>query len=53
MGSKAEFLGLLEFLKETGLRPNIQATFDFSDAKEAFDLLASGEVFGKVVLVSS
>lgn len=53
MGSKSEFLDLLKFLKETGLQPNIQATFDFSDAKQAFELLADGKVFGKLVLVSA
>lgn len=53
MGSKDEFLDLLKFLEQTGLRPNIQATFDFADAKQAFTLLAEGEVFGKLVLTTT
>lgn len=53
MGSKDEFLDLLKFLEQTGLRPNVQATFDFADAKQAFTLLAEGEVFGKLVLTTT
>ena len=53
MGSKDEFLDLLKFLEQTGLRPNIQATYDFADAKQAFTLLAEGEVFGKLVLTTT
>jgi NADPH:quinone reductase-like Zn-dependent oxidoreductase len=37
-------------MAETGVRPIIDSVHPFSDARAAFAHLASGEIFGKVVL---
>ena len=34
----------------TGLRPLIDSTYDLRDARSAFERLASGDVFGKIVV---
>ena len=49
MGTSAELAALLELL-DRGLQPIIDEVFAFSDAWRAFEKLASGNVFGKVVL---
>ena len=35
---------------QRGVRPVIDSVFPFAEAREAFERLHSGEVFGKVVL---
>ncbi|HEY8451687.1 MAG TPA: zinc-binding dehydrogenase [Natronosporangium sp.] len=50
MGTREEFVDLLRFLADTGVRPVVDSVFGFSEAEAAFARLASGEIFGKVVL---
>jgi NADPH:quinone reductase-like Zn-dependent oxidoreductase len=49
MGTAAELAALLEVLDQ-GVRPVVDEVFAFSDARLAFEKLASGTVFGKIVL---
>ncbi len=51
MGTKQELIKLIEFLHKTGLRPKIQQTYRFSEAKEAFERMIQGQLFGKLVLL--
>ena len=51
MGTREEFIGLLEFLERTGVRPTIQATFTFDNARDAYELMINGETSGKLVLI--
>jgi len=50
MGTRAELVALVSFLTTTGLRPPIDAVLPLADAYTAFERLASGESFGKIVL---
>jgi NADPH:quinone reductase-like Zn-dependent oxidoreductase len=50
MGTKAEFESLLNFMQETGVRPQIQQTFELADACDAYELMISGDVRGKLVI---
>ena len=50
MGSKALLHGILPHIESGVLRPVIGARHKLSDAREAHARLASGEVFGKVLL---
>jgi NADPH:quinone reductase-like Zn-dependent oxidoreductase len=50
MGTKSELLALQRFLVATGVRPLIDSAYVLADAREAFERLASGEAFGKVVV---
>jgi NADPH:quinone reductase-like Zn-dependent oxidoreductase len=49
MGTSAELAALAEML-DRGLRPVVDEVFAFSDVRSAFEKLASGNVFGKLVL---
>lgn len=51
MGTREEFVALLEFLERTGVRPTIQATFSFDNARDAYELMMNGETSGKLILV--
>ncbi len=51
MGTRQELQQLLALLAATGVRPLIDETFPLADAARAFAKLASGDVFGKLVLV--
>jgi NADPH:quinone reductase-like Zn-dependent oxidoreductase len=51
MGTRTELQQLLAFLVESGVRPTIDATLPLVDAREAFERLAAGDVFGKIVLL--
>jgi NADPH:quinone reductase-like Zn-dependent oxidoreductase len=51
MGTRAEFAGLLRLLAETGLRPVIDAEMPLDEGRRAYERLAGGDVFGKIVLV--
>jgi len=51
MGTRAEFQALVKFLGETGLRPHVQKVVSLEDAKIAYELMISGEVLGKLVIV--
>ncbi|HEX6074894.1 MAG TPA: zinc-binding dehydrogenase [Micromonosporaceae bacterium] len=50
MGSPEELAGLLQLCAERGVRPVIDSEYGFSEVREAFGRLASGDVFGKVVV---
>ena len=51
MGTKTELRQLLSFLVATGVRPLIDEVIPLAEAERAFAKLASGDVFGKLVLV--
>lgn len=50
MGTREELLDLVVHMDATSLRPSIAARFDLADAREAFALLDSGAVVGKITL---
>jgi len=52
MGTRQELLQLAQMLDVTGVRPLVDRVLPLADAREAFALLASGDVFGKVVLTA-
>ena len=50
MGTRAELERLLQLITDQGIRPVIDSVYGFTEVREAFARLASGEVFGKVVI---
>jgi NADPH:quinone reductase-like Zn-dependent oxidoreductase len=50
MGTREELESLLRFVTERQIRPVVDSVYGFSEVRRAFARLASGEVFGKVVL---
>jgi NADPH:quinone reductase-like Zn-dependent oxidoreductase len=50
MGTRDELERLVRFMAATGVRPLVDTVRPLEDAVEAFRQLASGEVFGKLVL---
>jgi NADPH:quinone reductase-like Zn-dependent oxidoreductase len=52
MGTKTELQQLLAFLVATGVRPVIDEVIALKDAARAFEKMATGDVFGKLVLVT-
>ena len=50
VGSRRMFEALNRALSATGIRPVIDRVFPFGEARAAFEHLASGEHFGKVVI---
>jgi NADPH:quinone reductase-like Zn-dependent oxidoreductase len=52
MGTLAELRQLVSMLDATGVRPFIDSTLPMSQAREAFARMASGDVFGKIVLTN-
>jgi NADPH:quinone reductase-like Zn-dependent oxidoreductase len=53
MGTPDELTALLDLCVTTGIRPVIDSVFGFSEVDAAFAKLASGDVFGKIVLEHS
>ncbi|WP_320780264.1 zinc-binding dehydrogenase [Streptomyces sp. CRN 30] len=53
MGTKDELEDLLSFCAATGVRPVIDQVLPLDRAREGFERMAAGEVFGKVVLAGS
>jgi NADPH:quinone reductase-like Zn-dependent oxidoreductase len=51
MGTKSELQQLISFLVATGVRPVIDDVIPLADASRAFEKMATGDVFGKLVLV--
>lgn len=51
MGTKTELQQLLNFLVATGARPVIDEVIPLKDAARAFEKMATGDVFGKLVLI--
>lgn len=50
MGTRDELIDLIRFLRDTGVRPPIDAVIPLSDARAAYTRLAAGGHFGKIVL---
>jgi NADPH:quinone reductase-like Zn-dependent oxidoreductase len=52
MGSRSELERLLAFLATSGVRPVIDSTHSLAGARDGFERLATGDIFGKVVLTA-
>jgi NADPH:quinone reductase-like Zn-dependent oxidoreductase len=50
MGSSAEFQAMIEAFRAGHLRPPVDSVFPLEEGRAAFERLAAGEQFGKVVL---
>ena len=50
MGNDAEFDAITSELRAGRLIPPVDSVFDLADGRAAFERLASGEQFGKVVV---
>ena len=51
MGTRTEFEDLLSFMERTGVRPHVQFTYALDDVAAAIDLMATGGVQGKLVVI--
>jgi NADPH:quinone reductase-like Zn-dependent oxidoreductase len=51
MGTRDELERLMRFCLERDIRPRIQATLALAEAREGFQMLAEGDVVGKIVFV--
>jgi NADPH:quinone reductase-like Zn-dependent oxidoreductase len=51
MGTRKELTELIRMLRDTGVRPLIDATYPLAEAKAAYRHLHEGKLFGKVVLL--
>jgi len=52
MGSKEELASLLSFCAAKGVRPVVDSTLPLDRAREGFERMAEGELFGKIVLTA-
>ena len=52
MGTRAELTSLIALCRTADVRPVVEATYALRDARSAFKHLASGDVFGKIVLTN-
>jgi NADPH:quinone reductase-like Zn-dependent oxidoreductase len=52
MGTRDELVELTRLLAERGIHPLVDSTYELTDARAAFQRLASGDAFGKVVLTN-
>jgi NADPH:quinone reductase-like Zn-dependent oxidoreductase len=52
MGTRGELAALLRFLDVTGVRPVVDSVRPLAEAREAFERLAAGDTFGKLVLTT-
>ncbi len=50
MGTKAELASLVQMLDATGVRPLVDRVVPMTEAREGFEAMAKGDVFGKIVL---
>jgi NADPH:quinone reductase-like Zn-dependent oxidoreductase len=50
VGSRATFLGFSKLVEAHTLRPEVDRVFELGEARAAFEYLASGQHFGKVVI---
>lgn len=50
MGTRDEFLSMLDFVESRKLQPVIDKTFPLSDINAAFDRMVKADQFGKIVL---
>jgi NADPH:quinone reductase-like Zn-dependent oxidoreductase len=52
MGTRDELVRLAQLCDTTGARPLIDATFALANARDAFERLLEGDIFGKLVLTT-
>jgi len=52
MGTLEDLRNLVSLCDVSGVRPVVQAEFELANAREAFAVLASGDVFGKLVITN-
>ncbi|HEX8001193.1 MAG TPA: zinc-binding dehydrogenase [Mycobacteriales bacterium] len=52
MGTRAELESLLRLMDATGVRPEVDSVRPLAEARAAFERLAAGESFGKLVLTA-
>jgi NADPH:quinone reductase-like Zn-dependent oxidoreductase len=52
MGTRDQLVRLTRFLTTTGLRPQIDRTLPLTRAREGFEAMAGGDLFGKVVFTA-
>ncbi|HEY5748362.1 MAG TPA: zinc-binding dehydrogenase [Chryseolinea sp.] len=50
MGTRDEFLSMLDFLESRGMKPIIDKTFSLEQAEEAMGYMEMGHQFGKILL---
>ena len=50
MGNRAELERLASFVVNKGIRPAIDSSFALADARQGFEKMAAGDVFGKIVV---
>ena len=50
MGTRGELADLVRMLRDTGVRPAIDATYPLAEAEAAYQRMHEGELFGKIVL---
>jgi NADPH:quinone reductase-like Zn-dependent oxidoreductase len=53
MGTRAELAGLLSLCAAAEIRPLVDEVMPMADARRGFERLASGDVFGKIVLATA
>ena len=52
MGTRDELGRLIQFCVDRDVRPVISATHGLADARQGFEALLGGEVFGKIVFTT-
>lgn len=50
VGSREDFIAMNAFISEHKIRPLIDRVFEFEEAPEAFEYMASGDFMGKIVI---
>ena len=52
MGTRSELRELVRMLVATGVRPVVDSTYPLAEARRAYERMAAGDVFGKLVLTT-
>jgi NADPH:quinone reductase-like Zn-dependent oxidoreductase len=52
MGTRDELESLVRMLRSTGVRPLIDSTYPLGQARDAYARMATGDLFGKIVLTA-
>jgi D-arabinose 1-dehydrogenase-like Zn-dependent alcohol dehydrogenase len=50
MGTRDEFLSMLDFIESRNLKPVIDKTYPLTDFQQAFQRMQQGDQFGKILL---
>ena len=50
MGTRDEFLSMLDFLESRNIKPVMDKTYPLAQVQEAFQRMEQGDQFGKIVL---